>query len=461
MTLKMSIPPPHGGKLVDRVVRDREKARSMATGCPTFDIQPTFDGDTPIRNVYREIMSTCYGFLSPVEGSMGKSELERVLKERRLENGWVFPFPLLFDVSEADQARLGVGRGDRLLLRLKGEPFAVLDIDEVYRIDPKDVATRTFGTPESVPGIVKHAFDKRHPGFNIYLNMHPVILAGKYTLVNEPVFRSPFDRFWLPPAKSREEFQRRGWRTVIAHQTRNVPHLGHEMLMKNAAYMGDTEPANGILVNAIVGAKRIGDYPDESILEAHEAVHTANYVKPDRHIVSFVLWDMRYGNPLESLLHGVVRQNLGCSHHMWGRDHAAVGDYYDSYATQTLWTSGIPGFGFEAPPCEVDKGLALRPQNMGEFWYCPKCAEIAYNANCGHMDVVQRFSGSFIRSLLAEGLAPPSVIMRPEVYAVVVKWWRELGYPFNNKHYLLAREQELEVTLPTMELAATARGGKR
>ncbi len=462
MSLKMSIPPPHGGKLVDRVVRDADKARSLIAGCTSYDIQPTHDKDMPIRNVYREIMSTCYGFLSPVEGSMGRNELERVLKERRLESGWVFPFPMLFDVSEEDKSRLKVKGGDRLLLKLKGQPFATLDINEVYSIDPKDVATRTFGTPETVPGVVKHAFDPKHPGYNIYLHLNPVVFAGKYTIINEPTFRAPFDRFWLPPAKSREEFARRKWRTVIAHQTRNVPHLGHEMLMKNAAYMGDTEPANGILVNAIVGAKRIGDYPDEAILEAHEAVHTANYVKPDRHVVSFVLWDMRYGNPLESLLHGIVRQNLGCTHHMWGRDHAAVGDYYDSYATQTLWTKGIPGFGFDAPPCEVDKGLVLRPQNMGEFWYCPKCGEIAYNANCGHMDVVQRFSGSFIRSLLAEGLAPPPVIMRPEVYRVVVKWWRELGYPFNNKHYLSAREQELEVTVPRMEAApAIAAGGHR
>jgi ATP sulfurylase len=38
---------------------------------------------------------------------------------------------------------------------------------------------------------------------------------------------------------------------------------------------------------------------------------------------------MRYGNPIESLLHGIIRQNLGCTHRMFGRDHAAVGDYYD------------------------------------------------------------------------------------------------------------------------------------
>jgi sulfate adenylyltransferase len=279
-----------------------------------------------------------------------------------------------------------------------------------------------------------------------------VVLGGKYTIVNEPKFKPPFDRFWFPPAKSREELNRRGCRTAIAHQTRNVPHLGHELLMKNAAYMGDTEPSSCIVVNAIVGAKRIGDYPDEAIVEAHEAVHTANYIKSERHLVTFTLWDMRYGNPLESLLHGVVRQNMGCTHHMWGRDHAAVGTYYESYATQILWEKGIRGFGLPAPPYDLEHGMKIRPQNMAEFWYCPKCEEIAYSANCNHMDVIQRFSGSFIRSLLAEGLFPPSVIMRPEVYKIVVKWWKEFGYPFNNRNYLAKREQELEVDIPLMEV---------
>ena len=455
MKLKLSLPPPHGGKLVQRVIRDIDAAKKIAGGCTSYDIKPTYDNVLPIRNVYREIMSTCHGFFSPVEGSMTKNELERVLKERRLLNEWIFPFPLVFDISEKDHEQLGVGEGDRLLLRLKGEPFATLDIEEVYHVDPKDLATRTFGRPETVPGIVKREFDTRHPGYNIYLHTQPIVLAGKYTIINEPKLRPPFDRFWLPPAQCREEFKTKNWRTVIVHQTRNVPHLGHEFLMKNAAYMGDTEPANGILVNAIVGAKRIGDFPDEAIVEAHETLHTANYVKPERHLVNFTLWDMRYGNPLESLLHGIIRQNLGCTHHMFGRDHASTGDYYDSYATQVLWSKGIPGYGFEAPPYDVDHGLQIRPQNMAEFWYCPKCGEIAYSANCNHMDAIQRFSGSFIRGLLAEGLTPPTVIMRPEVYATVVKWWKTLGYPFNNKTYLMAREKELEVEVPHMDIPAS------
>ncbi|MCS7216063.1 MAG: sulfate adenylyltransferase, partial [Thermodesulfovibrio sp.] len=197
------LPPPHGGKLVERVVRDPQMAWKLMEKCSAvYDIKPNLFKGNPIRNVYREIMSVCYGFFSPVEGSMTKAELESVLERRRLLSGWIFPYPILFDVSKEDFQKLGVGPGDWLLLRLKGEPFAILEIEEVYEIDPADIAVRTFGTPEKNPEVVRFPFDFKHPGYTIYHSFNPIILAGKYTIINEPKLRPPFDRFWYPPKKA-------------------------------------------------------------------------------------------------------------------------------------------------------------------------------------------------------------------------------------------------------------------
>ena len=218
MGLLIETPLPHGGRLVERVVTDPELGKKMAKMAKAvYDIKPTLHYETgvPVRNVYREIMSICYGFFSPVEGSMKQAELERVLKERRLLSEWIFPYPMLFDISEEDYKELGVEVGDRVLLRLKGKPFAIIDVEEIYRINPEEVATRTFGTPEDNPEVVREPFDKKHPGWVIYRSMNPVILAGKYTIINEPKLTPPFDRFWYPPRKSREEYAKRGWRTVI------------------------------------------------------------------------------------------------------------------------------------------------------------------------------------------------------------------------------------------------------
>jgi len=50
---------------------------------------------------------------------------------------------------------------------------------------------------------------------------------------------------------------------IVAFQTRNVPHTGHEYLMKYAWFAANEnlkvdEPRTGILVNVVIGEKRIG-----------------------------------------------------------------------------------------------------------------------------------------------------------------------------------------------------------
>ncbi len=60
-----------------------------------------------------------------------------------------------------------------------------------------------------------------------------------------------------------------------------------------------------MLVDAVIGAKRLGGFVGEAILEGHEALALGGYFAGGRHVVSFVLWDMRYGNLLESILHGL------------------------------------------------------------------------------------------------------------------------------------------------------------
>lgn len=448
---------PHGGRLVYNVVEDRDRAASMSAGLTKVEIEPTYGPDgAPIRNPYREIMTITYGFVSPIEGFMTRNDVDSILRERRYR-GWLFPFPLIYDIDEETVKSLGLKEGDSVLLTLKGKPLAVMNIEEIYKLgDRKELADAVFGTPERNGEVVKKRFDEKHPGWLMYRMMRPMALAGKLTLVNPPKFKEPYARFWMPPHVSREYIKSKGWKIVVAHQTRNVPHIGHEMLMKRAMFVAGAErPADAVFVNAIIGAKRPGDYVDEAILEGHEALNKAGYFHANRHVVTMTLWDMRYGNPLESLFHAVIRQNLGVTHHMFGRDHAATGDYYDPYATQYLWTRGLPSYGIEAPPYQVDKGVKVRPVNLGEFAYCPKCGEYTYLGMaygdykepplCGHPP--ERVSGSFLRGVIIEGLRPPKVVMRPEVYDVIVKWWKVYGYPYVTDRYLKIKEQELEVEL--------------
>lgn len=121
--MKFETPPPHGGRLVYNVVEDRDKAAKMVEGLPCVDIKPTLDpAGTPIRNVYREIMSIAYGFFSPLDRFMTRNEVERVLEERRLLDGWIFPYPIVLDLSDEDLKAPASRRGTASALGSRAGP---------------------------------------------------------------------------------------------------------------------------------------------------------------------------------------------------------------------------------------------------------------------------------------------------------------------------------------------------
>ena len=154
---------------------------------------------------------------------------------------------------------------------------------------------------------------------------------------------------------------------MVAHQSRNVPHSGHEWLMKGAWFAAE---ADGILVSAVVGEKKTGDYIDEAIVLAHDRLREAGFFCENVHMTSILPWDMRYAGPREAVFHALVRKNLGCTHHMFGQDHAGVGSYYDIYAAHQIFD--------ELPDLGIKSVLTL------EWWNCPVCGGIAYEGLCGH-----------------------------------------------------------------------------
>lgn len=190
----------------------------------------------------------------------------------------------------------------------------------------------------------------------------------------------------------------------------------------------------GILVNAIIGQKRVGDYIDEAILLTQDALRTNGYFRENVHMVSFTLWDMRYAGPREAIFHAILRTNLGCTHHMFGRDHAGVGDFYDPYDAQNLLK-------------QHRDELSIKPVFLRENWYCPECMEVTNSALCGHDSKAQSFSGSVIRSILTDEVKPTQRVMRHEVFEVVMDCAAKHGQgsPFVSESYLNDRMPVFEL----------------
>ena len=369
--------------------------------------------------IARECVNIAYGFFSPLEGFMLRAGVESVVEEMRLATGYVWSIPIVLDVSLEQISRLSLSTGDTLLLTYRGRPLATMEVEEVYSYDKARMARAVYGTA-----------DEDHPGVRRTLAYKDRFLGGGVTLCNPPSINPPYDRFWHPPRELREMLRERGWTRVVAHQTRNVPHAGHEWLMKGAWLAAG---ADGVLVNPVIGEKRAGDYIDEAIILAHDRLRTAGYFREDVHMVSMLLWDMRYAGPREAVFHAIVRKNLGCTHHMFGRDHAGVGSYYDPYAAHGIFEE-IPDIGIE-------------PVTTLEWWYCPRCAGIAYEGLCGHRDQRQELSGTLMRKTLEGGVKPSSLTFREEVFDLVKECAERYGFgsPFVGDDYLRKRAPVMTV----------------
>ena len=405
---------PHGGTIVQRI-EPLDVATSRIQGLKALPV----NSQTAI-----ECVNIAYGFFSPLEGFMGREDVECVAQEMRLASGYVWSVPIILDVSEDEIGRLHLSRGDTVLLTFQGRPLATIDVDEVFSYDREEMARRVYGTT-----------DDNHPGVRRTYGLKDRFLGGKVTLVNPPTINPPFDRFWHTPGQLRDAFEQRGWSRVVAHQTRNVPHAGHEWMMKAAWFAA---AADGVLVNAVIGEKRTGDYIDEAIILAHDMLRTAGYFREEVHMTSILLWDMRYAGPREAVLHAIVRKNLGCTHHMFGRDHAGVGSYYDPYASHRIFDE-IPDIGIE-------------PLVSLEWWYCPHCGGAAYSGLCGHEDQKEELSGTFMRKSLESGIKPSPLTFRSEVFDLVRECADRYGdgSPFVTEEYLRTRNPVM--TVPPMEM---------
>lgn len=377
----------------------------------------------PVRDqIANEIIGISFGFFSPLEGFMGRADVDSVVKKMRLANGIVWSIPIVFDMSDADIAKYGIKEGQPVVLTRDGNPMALFEVSEIFTYDKKEMAQSIYGTTE-----------EKHPGCARTYNYADKFIGGKITLLNRPVINEPYGPYFVTPLELRKKFEERGWKRIVAHQTRNVPHTGHEWLMKGAwgqAYgeLPIDKPLVGILVNAIIGEKRRGDYIDEAIILTQDELRKSGYFGDHNHLTTLTFWDMRYAGPKEAIFHAILRTNLGLTHHMFGRDHAGVGTYYGAYDAHHLLA-------------QVQDELSITPVYSMNWLYCPHCGEVTSEGLCNHKSEWQKFSGTLIRSIVDDGVKPPRLIFRPEVFDLVMECAEKYGHgsPFVTDEYLAKR----------------------
>ena len=292
------MPKPHGGKLINRKIKKDILKKEL----PEIEIN---------TNLSEDILNIANGVFSPLEGFQYRNDLENIVSHRRLSDDTPWTIPILLDVDEKEIK--DIKKGDIVLLKnSKIGLQALIDIEEIYDFNKKDIAREIYGTDEN-----------EHPGVTNIYSMKKKLIGGKISLLENK--NREFDEYNLNPHETRILFKEKNWREIVAFQTRNPPHIGHEYVQKTALTFVD-----GLFINPIIGKKKPGDFRDDVILKSYKTL-IDNYYLKDRAVMSILRTSMKYAGPREAIHHAIMRKNFGCTHFIVGRDHAGVGDYYGPY----------------------------------------------------------------------------------------------------------------------------------
>jgi ATP sulfurylase len=377
----------HGGALVDRVLRGevREAALERAAELKKVSLGPTTVSDLELIAV---------GAYSPLTGFMTKADYESVVEHMRLANGLVWSIPITLPVSrqEADELR----EGEEIALMEGGRILGIMELVERFEYDKERESEFVYRTTEDA-----------HPGVARLCAQGDVLLGGSIYLLNRPADQS-FAEFRHDPAQTRRMFAQRGWRRIVAFQTRNPIHRAHEAIQKMAL-----EICDGLLLHPLVGETKADDIPADVRMMSYQAL-LRDYYPPDRVILGVFPAAMRYAGPREAILHALARKNYGCTHFVVGRDHAGVGGYYGTYDAQLIFDDFEP------------EEIGITPLFFEHVFYCRKCGGIVSVKTCPH-DPSARvvMSGTQVRQMVSRGEMLPEEFTRPEVSRVLIEGMRE------------------------------------
>lgn len=343
------------------------------------------------------------GYFNPLQGFMNKTEAISVCDELRTLNGLFWPIPVLNITREMPDFKIG----EKVALLDSSQDhnpcIAIMNISDVEFLSDQDLnyfCMRIFGTN-----------DCNHPGVNKFKKLGNYLVSGSIEVSQLSTFPMDHPDTFRTASQLREIITDLGWRKIVAFQTRNPMHRAHEEVCRIAC---ERINADGLIIHMLLGKLKEGDIPAKT---RDECIRTmvASYFHDLPVLISGYGFDMLYAGPREALLHAIVRQNLGATHLIIGRDHAGIGNFYGEFEAQEIFDKWH----------DVSE-LQIQIFKADHAAYSKKLEKVVMLNEVDNHQVVDfvTLSGTKLRELLANGQLPPAEVVRPEVAEILIDFYK-------------------------------------
>ena len=343
------------------------------------------------------------GYFNPLQGFMNKTEALSVCDEFRTLNGLFWPIPVLNITREMPDFKIG----EKVALLDSSQDhnpcIAIMNISDVEFLSDQDLnyfCIRIFGTN-----------DCNHPGVNKFKKLGNYLVSGSIEVSQLSTFPIDHPDTFRTASQLREIIADLGWRKIVAFQTRNPMHRAHEEVCRIAC---ERINADGLIIHMLLGKLKEGDIPAKT---RDECIRTmvASYFHDLPVLISGYGFDMLYAGPREALLHAIVRQNLGATHLIIGRDHAGIGNFYGEFEAQEIFDEWH----------DVSE-LQIKIFKADHAAYSKKLEKVVMLNEVDNHQAVDfvTLSGTKLRELLANGQLPPAEVVRPEVAEILIDFYK-------------------------------------
>ncbi|WP_438957493.1 sulfate adenylyltransferase [Porticoccus sp.] len=343
------------------------------------------------------------GYFNPLEGYMGLADAKSVAEKMHTTDGLFWPVPVINLAKDVSAIR----GAKRIALRdpnTEGNPvMAIMEVDHIETVSDEDIETMA----EQIFGNL----DPEHPGVATFTHLGNYLISGKLQVLSFSYFQSDFPDTFRTAVEIRNEITERGWEKVIAFQTRNPMHRAHEELCRMAMERLD---ADGVVIHMLLGRLKKGDIP-APVRDACIRTMVEHYFPKNTVMVTGYGFDMLYAGPREAVLHALFRQNMGATHLIVGRDHAGVGDYYGAFDAQTIFDEKVP-----------DDALEIEIFRADHTAFSTKLGRVVMmnEAEDHQKEDFILLSGTKVRQMLGDGIAPPPEFSRPEVAKILMDYYQ-------------------------------------